>query len=79
MEDPSIWQDQQRARKVGTGISRIENKIKRYKELETLVTDNIEIARLAQEEGDIGLLDDLTKSAQAAAGSGLQLGALLSN
>ena len=67
MEDPSIWQDQQRARKVGTGISRIENKIKRYKELETIVTDNIELARLAQEEGDIGLLDDLTKSAQEAA------------
>ncbi|HAF66560.1 MAG TPA: peptide chain release factor 2 [Clostridiales bacterium UBA9857] len=73
MEDPSIWQDQQRAKKVGTDISRIEGKIQRYQELEALIRDSIEIAQLAELEGDMGLLDDLTGSAREAAAKVRQL------
>ena len=54
MEDPSIWQDRRRAKRVGTEISRIEDKIKRYRELEVLIRDSIDIARMAEEEGDSG-------------------------
>ncbi|MGI6620821.1 MAG: peptide chain release factor 2 [Bacillota bacterium] len=67
MEDPSIWQDRRRAKRVGTEISRIEDKIKRYRELEVLIRDSIDIARMAEEEGDLELLPDLTESAKQAA------------
>ena len=52
---------------MGTEISRIEDKIKRYRELEVLIRDSIDIARMAEEEGDLELLPDLTESAKQAA------------
>ncbi len=80
MEDPSIWEDPQKAGTVGRRISRIESKVRRYRELEVSIGDSIEIALLAEEEGDMGLLDDLTGSARETALKvrGLELETLLS-
>lgn len=64
MEDPSVWEDPKRAGAIGRQISGIENKIRQFKELELSIKDSIEMALLASEEGDMGLLDDLSNSAK---------------
>ncbi len=63
MEEPSVWDDHKRAGNLGRQINRIKNKISRYTELESFIKDNIEFALLAQEEGEMNLLDELVETA----------------
>ncbi|MGI6626864.1 MAG: peptide chain release factor 2 [Bacillota bacterium] len=80
MEDPAIWEEPRKAQVIGRRISHIEDRLQRYNELETSIGDSIEIAILAEEEGDMSLLDDLSGSAQEMSLKvrGLELETLLS-
>lgn len=64
MQDPSVWEDRRRAQSIGRRISHIENKLNTFNDLKTQVEDSISIAVLAEEEGDISLLEDLKQTAQ---------------
>ncbi len=62
MEDPAVWKDPKKGQAVGRQISRIESKLRRYDELGVLIRDSIEIALLAEDEGDLSLLEDLSET-----------------
>jgi peptide chain release factor 2 len=64
MEDPTIWQDQKRAQEIGKKAARIQAKIDAWEKLKTELDDNHEMAVLAQEEGELELLADLTAAAK---------------
>lgn len=59
LEDPAIWQDSRKAQEIGKKIRRIEEKLKRWTEIDQLLNDSIEMANLAEEEGDLSIADDL--------------------
>jgi len=70
-EDPELWNDPQEARSVMQERQRLEDSINAYKELETGLTDNIELIALGEEEGDEEVvaeaekaLSDLARTAQ---------------
>ena len=65
MEDPSIWQNPSRAQELGKRIRRIEDKLNNYSEIEKALDDGLEIASLAEEEGDLSLISDLTETVRA--------------
>lgn len=65
MEDPSIWQNPSRAQELGKRIRRIEDKLNNYSEIEKALDDSLEIASLAEEEGDLSLISDLTETVRA--------------
>lgn len=62
LEDPSVWQDPKRAQELGKKQSRIQNTLERYNRLKTICEDDTEMAALAEAEGDLSLMDDLTES-----------------
>ncbi len=67
-ENPAIWEEPKKAQAIGRRISHIEDKLRRYNELEASIGDSIEIASLAEEEGDMSLLDDLGLAVQEISG-----------
>ena len=79
-ENPAIWEEPKKAQAIGRRISHIEDKLRRYNELEASIGDSIEIASLAEEEGDMSLLDDLGLAVQEISGKvrNLELETLLS-
>ncbi|MHA7841226.1 MAG: peptide chain release factor 2 [Gammaproteobacteria bacterium] len=52
LEDPSIWSNQEQAQVLGQERARLEKMINEFKELETSITDAIELLSLAVEEED---------------------------
>lgn len=64
MEDPAIWQDQKRAQEIGKKAARIQAKIDAWEKIKTALDDNHEMAVLAQDEGELELLPDLTAAAK---------------
>jgi len=64
MEDPSIWQDQKRAQEIGKKMARIQAKIEAWQKLNAEVQDTLEMALLAQDEGELDLLPELTAAAK---------------
>lgn len=73
MEDPAIWQDPKRAQETGRKISRIEAKLEKWQSLERACEENLEMAELAEAEGDMSLLDDLAQAAKDLAADARQL------
>jgi len=64
MEDPAIWQNPAQAQQLGKRISRIEEKIRTWNETQQTLDDNLEIAMLAEEEGDLSLLPELSETSK---------------
>ncbi len=73
MEDPAIWQDPKRAQETGRKISRIEAKLEKWQSLKRACEENLEMAELAEAEGDMSLLDDLAQAAKDLAADARQL------
>lgn len=64
MEDPAIWQNPTKAQQLGKRISRIEEKIRTWNETEQTLNDTLEIAMLAEKEGDLSLLPELSETSK---------------
>jgi peptide chain release factor 2 len=62
MEDPAIWQDSKKAQETGRRISRLQTKLEKWQDLKRSAEENLEIAELAESEGDMSLMDDLSGS-----------------
>ena len=60
MEDPAIWQDPKKAQETGRKISRLETKLEKWQDLKRACDDNLEMAELAEAEGDMSLMEDLS-------------------
>ena len=56
---PDLWNDQQKAQTLLKEKHLVENNLKNYDDLNKGLKDNIELAELAEMEGDDGLLDDI--------------------
>ncbi len=63
MENPSVWEDQRRAQELGKRIARIESKIGTWESLWKEIHENLDMAALAEEEGDLSLVSDLSEAA----------------
>lgn len=68
-EDPALWSDPKRAQELGKKISRTQTTIDRYQDIEMRLNDSIDLAKMAEEEGDLTLLPDLESTAQDLADS----------
>lgn len=64
MHDPSIWQDPSKAQQVGKKLAQVENKLETWQRLKGQVDEHLEMAELAESEGDISLLQDLVQAAR---------------
>lgn len=64
MEDPSVWQDPKKAQDLARKISRTQAKVDSWNELNRLCEDSLEMAALAESEGDLSLIPDLTAAAK---------------
>lgn len=62
MEDPTVWQNVKRAQELGKKASRIENKLSTWYRLKRICDDGLEMAELAESEGDLSLVPDLSES-----------------
>ena len=58
-EDPSVWQDLEKSKKVGREISAVENKISSYKKGETALADAYAFVDLIEEADDESLIPEL--------------------
>jgi peptide chain release factor 2 len=57
-EDPTLWDDAATAQAVMRERTRLEAAISAYSELESQLTDNVELLQLAEEEGDDAIVAD---------------------
>ncbi|MDX2027082.1 MAG: peptide chain release factor 2 [Alphaproteobacteria bacterium] len=55
-EDPDLWNDSQRAQGIMRERTHLDNAIRGYRELESGVNDNIEMIKMAETEGDQGII-----------------------
>ena len=58
-EDPAVWQDLEKSKKVGREISAVENKINSYKKGETALADAYAFIDLIEEAEDESLIPEL--------------------
>lgn len=58
-EDPEVWQDLEKSKKVGREISAVENKINSYNKGETALADAYAFVDLIEEADDEGLIPEL--------------------
>ncbi len=58
--EPGLWDDPDRARRVTTELSRVENELKRFDRLANRIDDLEVLEQLAQEEDDAGSADEVT-------------------
>lgn len=65
-EDPSVWQDLEKSKKVGREISIVENKISSYKKGENALADAFAFIDLIEEAEDETLIPELEKMIFAA-------------
>ena len=61
-EDPDLWSDPDRARKVMRERQQLDEAIAGYRELESGVEDNVELIAMAEAEGDDEVLADAEKT-----------------
>ena len=80
MEDPTVWQDPKKAQELGRKIGRNQGKIETWNQIKRLCDDSLEMAALAETEGDLSLVPDLAAAARdlARRARGLELETLLS-
>lgn len=80
MEDPFVWAEPKKAQDIGRRISRAQAKVDKWNGLKKTCDESIEMVELAEAEGDISLVQDLTEAAKelAARVRGLELATLLS-
>ena len=64
LDDPRVWSDPKRAQELGKRASRIEANLNRWLSLKKSCDENLEMAQLAEAEGDLSLLPDLTSLAK---------------
>ena len=64
LEDPGIWGDPKRAQELGKRASRAQAKLDRWNSLKRSCDDNMEMAELAESEGDLSLLPELSSAAK---------------
>jgi peptide chain release factor 2 len=64
-EDPSLWNDTQRARQVMRERQQLDDAIKAYSVLEGGLNDNIELIALGEEEGDSEVVAEAEKAIAA--------------
>jgi peptide chain release factor 2 len=62
MEDPAVWQNSKRAQELGKKQSRLQSTLERFNRLKRVCDDDLEMASLAESEGDLSLVEDLTES-----------------
>ncbi len=62
MEDPELWSDQEKAQKLLRERTHLSGMIERYSTLEQDAADNMELATMAEEEGDASLLEEAEAS-----------------
>ncbi len=64
-ENPNLWNDTARAQKLMQEQSQLQNALGEYQKLESDYKSNIEIAELAEQEHDEGVLDEIEISLKA--------------
>jgi peptide chain release factor 2 len=64
-QDPELWNDSERAQTVMRERTRLSSAIDAVRDLTTELNDNIELAELAEAEGEEGLVEDALKALQA--------------
>lgn len=79
MEDPDVWQDPKHAQELCKKISRVQAKLDGWNHLKKVCDDDLDMAQLAESEGDLSLVPDLTASVKGlgAKTRELELGTLL--
>jgi len=80
LEDPGIWEDPKKAQEVGKKISRVQAKLEEWETIRASLEDNLAVAEIAEEEGDLSLLPELSASSKELSEKvrGLELKTLLS-
>ncbi|HHY34667.1 MAG TPA: peptide chain release factor 2 [Firmicutes bacterium] len=63
LEDPAIWSRPEEAASIGSKLKREETLVKSFLDLESQIQNATDLAKMADEEGDPSLLDELTKTA----------------
>ncbi|MFZ2869382.1 peptide chain release factor 2 [Zavarzinia sp.] len=58
VEDPSLWNDPAEAQKIMRERTRLDDAIGAYRRLEAELRDMLELAEMAEGEGDEGMIDD---------------------
>jgi peptide chain release factor 2 len=64
-EDPNLWNDTQKARAVMRERQHLDDAINAYAELETALSDNVELIALGEEEGDQEVVAEAEKALAA--------------
>lgn len=57
--DPSFWNDAEKAKRIGQRIAELEKELATWQEIRQEITDHLDVAMAAQEEGDESLHDEL--------------------
>jgi len=57
-EDPNLWEEPAKAQKIMRERTQLDNAINGYRELERGVLDNVEMIKMAEIEGDAGLVSE---------------------
>mgnify|MGYP000091051966 CR=1 FL=1 len=67
LEDPEVWNDPNRAQQLGQERARLEAVVKPLQQLQTELTDSIELSEMLLEEGDEAGLSDVANELRQAA------------
>lgn len=60
-EDPKFWDNQEKATQINQEMSELQKELDRWDEIRMQIQDALDVAKIAQEEGDESLHDDLQK------------------
>ncbi|MBE3519465.1 MAG: peptide chain release factor 2 [Firmicutes bacterium] len=63
LEDPAIWSRPGEAASIGSKLKREETLVKSFLDLESQIQNTADLAKMAEEEGDPSLLDELANTA----------------
>lgn len=63
LEDPAIWSKPEEAASIGSKLKREQALVKSFVDLESQIQNAADLAKMADEEGDPSLLDDLADTA----------------
>ena len=63
---PDFWNDLANAQKIQQKLSQLKQKIEKYEKLQSLYEDTLVLIEMADEEGDLSMLDEVVESVDAA-------------
>lgn len=66
---PGFWDDLEKAQEIQQKTSRLKAKVEKYEKLQSTVDDTLVLIDMADEEGDLSMLDEITASVDEALAS----------